>query len=192
MKSREAIKPARFTVRDARAEDLSAIASIYAYHVRHGLGSFEEIPPSIEEITQRWRDILATGLPFLVAAGGGAARGLEKPLGYAYAAPFRLRSAYRFTVEDSIYVAPSETRRGIGHALLGELIERCTAGKYRQMIAVIGDSGNAASIGLHETLGFSRAGLLKAVGFKAERWIDGVIMQRSLGDGETTPPQEQV
>lgn len=175
--------PAEFVVRDSREADLAAITAIYAHHVRRGLGSFEEVPPTLAEMARRRAEILARRLPYVVAdAKDGAV------LGYAYASLFRARSAYRFTLEDSIYVAPGQERRGIGRTLLGTLVERCAAAGYRQMVAVIGDSGNAASLGLHEQAGFRRAGLLPAVGFKHGRWIDSVLMQRPLGDGDTTPP----
>lgn len=180
MRVREAT--ATFSIRDATDADLVVIAAIYEHHVRVGLGSFEEIPPSVAEIARRRTDVLARNLPYLVAASAGAI------LGYAYAAPFRARSAYRFSVEDSIYVAPGAGRQGIGRALLTELVSRCTAQGYRQMVAVIGDSGNVASIGLHESLGFRRVGLLPAIGFKHGRWVDSVLMQRDLGDGAATPP----
>jgi len=176
-------REAAFTIRDAADDDLAAIATIYEHHVRHGLGSFEEEPPPLAEIARRRADVLARGLPYIVAAG--AAGGL---LGYAYGAPYRARSAYRFTVEDSIYVAPGQGGRGVGGALLAALVARCTDAGYRQMVAVIGDSGNAQSIGLHERLGFRRVGLLPAVGFKHGRWVDSVLMQRDLGEGAATSP----
>jgi L-amino acid N-acyltransferase YncA len=173
-------------IRDARDQDLTAITAIYGHHVLHGFGSFEEVSPDLDELARRRRDILAKGLPYLVAADpdGGI-------LGYAYASPYRTRSAYRFTVEDSIYVAPRAARRGVGRGLLQELIERCTNGGYRQMVAVIGDSGNDGSIGLHASLGFARTGLLPSIGFKRGRWVDGVLMQRALGVGDTSPPVER-
>lgn len=170
-------------VRDADDADVEAIAAIYEHHVRFGLGSFEEIPPSVAEIVRRRSEILARDLPYLVAATtAGAVQG------YAYAAPYRARSAYRFSVEDSIYVAPDCARRGIGTALLSALLSRCTAAGYRQMVAVIGDSANAASIGLHEGLGFRHVGLFSAIGFKHGRWVDSVLMQRILGEGAATLP----
>lgn len=170
-------------IRDSRDEDIAAIARIYAHHVQFGLGSFEEEPPSPAELTRRRAEVLARSLPYLVAA---SAQGTV--LGYAYAAPYRARSAYRYSLEDSIYVAPEAGRRGVGQALLSELIRRCAAAGYRQMVAVIGDSANNPSIGLHERLGFRRAGLLPAIGFKHGRWVDSVLMQRELGDGAATPP----
>ncbi len=151
--------------------------------MRFGFGSFEEEPPAPAELARRRADVLARALPYLVAASPQGA-----VLGYAYAAPYRARSAYRYSVEDSIYVAPEAGRRGVGRALLSELVRRCTAAGYRQMVAVIGDSANDASIGLHERLGFRRAGLLPAIGFKHGRWVDSVLMQRELGDGAATLP----
>lgn len=174
---------AAFTIRESADADLAAIAAIYAHHVRTGFGSFEEVPPDAEELARRRAEVLVRDLPYLVASDGGAAI-----LGYAYASPYRTRSAYRFSVEDSIYVAAGAERRGIGRALLAGLIERCTAAAYRQMVAVIGDSGNAASIGLHARLGFRQVGVLAAIGFKHGRWVDSVLMQRDLGDGDTSLP----
>jgi phosphinothricin acetyltransferase len=169
-------------IRAAVAEDLAAMTAIYAHHVRHGLASFEEEPPDIEELGRRHREGSACGYPWLVAQYGGSV------LGYAYAAPYRLRPAYRFTLEDSVYVAPDHARLGLGRALLGRLIELIEAGGYRQLIAVIGDSGNTPSIQLHRALGFRQAGLLTAVGYKHGRWVDVVLMQRALGHGAATLP----
>lgn len=184
MTSGEAAAPAAaLAVRASTDEDLPAIAAIYAHHVRFGLGSFEEESPSLAELARRREEVLARRLPYLVATDGAGT-----VLGYAYAAPYRARSAYRFSLEDSIYIAPAAARRGVGQVLLAVLIERCAALGYRQMVAVIGDSGNAASIGLHERLGFQRVGLLPAIGFKHGRWVDSVLMQRPLGPGATTPP----
>jgi L-amino acid N-acyltransferase YncA len=174
---------AAFIIRDSAGADLAAITAIYAHHVRTGFGSFEEVPPDVTELARRRGEVLARTLPYLVASDGGAAI-----LGYAYASPYRTRSAYRFSVEDSIYVAPGAERRGIGGALLAGLIERCTAAGYRQMVAVIGDSGNAASIGLHARLGFRQVGVLAAIGLKHGRWVDSVLMQRDLGAGDTSLP----
>jgi phosphinothricin acetyltransferase len=175
-------RDAAFTIRDAADDDLAAVTTIYADHVRNGLGSFEEEPPPLAEIARRRADVLAKGLPYIVAAAAGAI------LGYAYGAPYRARSAYRFSVEDSIYVAAGNAGRGVGRALLATLVTRCTEAGYRQMVAVIGDSGNAGSIVLHERLGFRRVGLLPAIGFKHGRWVDSVLMQRELGEGAATPP----
>lgn len=182
MRRRAAASPA-LPVRDAEDGDMPAIAAIYAHHVRFGLGSFEEEPPAVEELQRRRKEVLARGLPYLVAAAPDGT-----VLGYAYASPYRSRSGYRYSIEDSIYVAADAARRGIGKALLAALIERCTALGLRQMIAVIGDSQNIASIGLHEQSGFHRVGLLSAIGFKHGRWVDCVLMQRPLGSGATDLP----
>lgn len=162
-------------VRECQPEDVPAIQAIYAWHVEHGLASFEEVAPDCAEIARRREDVLARKMPYLVAEEGG------EVLGYSYAAPYRSRSAYRFSVENSVYVKHGAPRRGIGRALLSELIQRCQRLGLRQMIAVIGDSGNQASIGLHAALGFEAVGVLRSVGFKHGRWVDSVIMQRALG-----------
>lgn len=186
MSARRAPAQAPVTVRDSRETDLPAIAAIYAHHVLHGFGSFEEVPPGIDEMARRRQEILAKGLPYLVAADD---RG--EVVGYAYASPYRPRSAYRFSIEDSIYVAPGGARKGVGRALLTAIIRKGTELGYRQMVAVIGDSANHGSIGLHQALGFARVGLLSSVGFKAGRWVDGVLMQRALGAGDSTLPEER-
>ncbi len=171
------------SIRDATEDDLAAIQAIYAHHVNHGLGSFEEVPPNVDEIARR-RDVARdNGLPYLVAELDGVVRG------FAYASPFRTRSAYRYSVEDSVYVGPDALGAGIGSALLAALIERCTERGFRQMVAVIGDSANQASIGLHAKHGFVQTGLMPAVGFKFGRWVDTVRMQRALGPGDTTLPE---
>lgn len=161
-------------VRPARDADISAIRAIYAHHVLEGTGSFEEAAPDTDEMTTRFRSVVGNGLPYLVAANG------ETVLGFAYAAPFRPRSAYRFTVENSVYVHPAVIGQGIGRTLLAELIERCAAQGYREMVAVIGDAGNRRSIALHAALGFQQAGTLQGVGRKFSRWLDVVFMQRRL------------
>lgn len=165
-------------IRDAGEPDLDAVLAIYGHHVLTGAGSFEEVPPDPAEFAARFREVRRHGLPYLVAVADGTIGG------YAYAGPFRPRAAYRYTLEDSVYVAPGMAGRGIGRALLGSLIERCTALGYRQMVAVIGDSGNTGSIGLHRALGFRPAGMLRSVGHKHGRWVDLVLMQRPLGDGD--------
>ena len=171
------------SIRDATEDDLAAIQAIYAHHVNHGLGSFEEVPPNVAEIARR-RDVARdNGLPYLVAELDGVVRG------FAYASPFRSRSAYRYSVEDSVYVGPDALGAGIGSALLAALIERCIERGFRQMVAVIGDSANQASIGLHAKHGFVQTGLMPAVGFKFGRWVDTVRMQRALGPGDTTLPE---
>ena len=173
-------------LRQGEESDIPAIQAIYAHHVLHGLASFELEPPDQAEMLRRRSDVLARGLPYLVAEdqpGSGAI------LGFAYAAPYRNRPAYHWTLEDSVYVLPGEGGRGIGSALLGAVVERCTALGYRQMIAVIGNSANEGSIRLHARHGFRHCGTLKAVGFKHGRWLDTVFMQLPLGAGDDTPPE---
>jgi L-amino acid N-acyltransferase YncA len=172
-----------FSLREAAERDLAAIAAIYAYHVLNGLGTFEESPPDAAELGRRHAEVIGRGMPYLVAETAAGAI-----VGYAYASSFRVRSAYRFCVEDSVYVAPGLVRHGIGRALLGDLVARCTTAGYRQIVAMVGDSGNAASIGLHAALGYQRVGTLPAVGFKLGRWIDCIVMQRSLGEGGAAAP----
>jgi phosphinothricin acetyltransferase len=162
------------TVRDAADADLPAVQAIYAYHVLHGLASFEEEPPPVEEMRSRWQKVLALGLPYLVAELDGAVAG------YAYAGAYRPRTAYRFTVENSVYVREGLAGRGVGKALLDALIARCEAGPWRQMLAVIGNRENAASIALHRSCGFRMIGILEAVGHKHGSWVDTVLMQRAL------------
>jgi L-amino acid N-acyltransferase YncA len=162
------------TVRDSREGDMAEVVAIYAHHVLYGAASFEEEPPALAEMTLRRADVLARRLPYLVAEREG------RVVGYSYATPYRTRPAYRFTIENSVYVANELGGAGIGRALLSALIARCEAGEWRQMIAVIGDSRNAASIGLHAKFGFQPIGTLRAVGFKFGRWVDTVLMQREL------------
>lgn len=169
-------------VRPAVSQDLPALLSIYAHHVRHGLGSFEEETPSLAEMKRRYEEVTGSGLPYLVAEENG------EILGYGYCALYRARSAYRFTLEDSVYVKQDMQRKGIGKAMLGALIVRCADLNYRQLIAVIGDSANVASIAVHASLGFVRAGNLRSSGYKLDRWVDAVLMQRPLGEGDMTPP----
>lgn len=182
-------KAAVLRVRESQDTDLPRIHAIYSHHVRTGFGSFEETPPDLAEMVRRRADILARGLPYLVAelADPAIPGGIA---GYAYAGPYRPRSAYRYSVEDSIYTAPEAQRRGVGRMLLDELIERCTALGYRQMIAVIGDIANHGSIGVHEAAGFKQVAHLPAIGLKFGRWVDSLIMQRPLGEGQTTLPRE--
>jgi L-amino acid N-acyltransferase YncA len=172
-------------VRDARDADLVAVQAIYAHHVLHGLATFEEVPPTVEELGARRASVIGLGLPYLVAEQTGAV------VGYCYATSYRPRPAYRYTVEDSVYIADGFAGRGIGVALLGELIVRCDAGPWRQMIAIIGDSDNAGSIALHRRLGFAHVGTLRSVGFKFGRWVDSVVMQRALGSGDAVSPGER-
>ena len=174
-------RPAIF-VRDASDADMHAVTKIYATHVLHGLASFEEIPPSLEDMQSRRASVLQLGLPYLVAVMDG------RVVGYSYATFYRTRPAYRYTVEDSVYVEDGLNGRGIGTLLLAELIARCERGPWRQMLAVIGDSANAGSIALHRRMGFTPAGNLTSVGFKFGRWVDSVFMQRALGGGDSTPP----
>ena len=161
---------------------MPAIHSIYAHHVLHGLATFEEEPPSVEELERRFRDVTGRGLPYVIAEVGGVIAG------YGYCAPYRPRSAYRYTLEDSIYVRHDMTGRGVGRSLLEELIRRCETLGYRQIIAVIGDSANAGSIGVHAACGFLRVGTLRSAGFKFGRWVDSIFMQRPLGPGDSTRP----
>jgi phosphinothricin acetyltransferase len=179
-----ALEPGDVHVRDARDADLAAIAAIYGHHVRHGLASFEEVPPAADELHARRAAVLGLGLPYLL---GEIA---EQVVGYCYATAYRPRRAYRYTLEDSVYVADGLGRRGVGGALLGALLARCEAGPWRQMIAIIGDSGNAGSIALHRRHGFRQIGVLAAVGFKHGRWVDSVVMQRALGPGDAEPPRD--
>ena len=169
-------------VRPAAPQDLPAIHAIYAHHVLHGLASFEEVPPPLDEMRRRFEEVTRSGLPYLAAEERG------EVLGYGYCSLYRTRSAYRYTLEDSIYVKEGNQRKGIGKALLAQLIERCTALKYRQIIAVIGDSANAGSIAVHASLGFVRAGNLRSTGYKFGRWVDSVLMQLPLGEGDGTKP----
>ena len=162
--------------------DLPAIQAIYAHHVLHGLASFEEEPPPLDEMRRRYDDCVGRGLPWLVADFAGSVAG------YGYCSPFRARPAYRYTLEDSVYVRQDALGRGVGSAILRELIVRCEALGYRQLVAVIGDSANAASINLHARLGFVRAGMLRSSGFKFGRWVDSVTMQRPLGAGDASRP----
>jgi L-amino acid N-acyltransferase YncA len=169
-------------VRDASAADMIEVQLIYSHHVLHGLATFEEIPPSVEDLQARRIAVLASGLPYLVAERGGGI------MGYCYATSYRPRPAYRHTIEDSVYIREGHGGTGIGTALLETLIARCERGPFRQMLAVIGNSANAGSIALHRRLGFETIGTLTAVGFKLGRWVDTVLMQRQIGDGDATLP----
>lgn len=172
-------------IRPSREADMPAVHRIYAHHVMHGFGSFEEEPPDLAELMRRRAEYLSRRLPYLVAEVD------NRIVGYAYAGPWRTRTAYRYTVENSIYVDPAHTGGGIGRRLMAELIAQCTALGFRQMIAVIGDSANTSSIKLHEAMGFVLAGNLRSVGRKRGRWLDSVMMQRALGEGDTTEPKEK-
>jgi L-amino acid N-acyltransferase YncA len=169
-------------VRDSTDDDMSAARSIYARYVASALATFEEAPPSVEDMLERRRKVLDLGLPYLVAHAG------DEALGFCYAGAYHIRSAYRHTIEDSIYVADGQRGRGIGAALLGALIARCENGPWRQMVAIIGDSGNAGSIALHRRMGFEPVGTLRSVGFKFGQWVDVAIMQRALGLGDRDVP----
>lgn len=168
-------------LRPSTEADLTAITTIYAHHVLHGTGTFELEAPDQAEMARRRADVVGKGLPWLVAEDAG------RVLGYAYANHFRPRRAYRFCVEDSIYLAPDAQGRGIGRLLLAELLARCEAAGARQMVAVIGDAANAGSIGVHRALGFEHTGVLKASGWKFDRWLDVIFMQRALGPGAGAP-----
>lgn len=172
-------------IRPSTEADLPAIAAIYGHHVRHGLASFEYDPPPAEELGRRRAEVLRLFLPHLVAEADG------RVLGFAYASLYRTRPGYAHVVEDSVYVAPDATGRGAGRALLGAVIDACTAMGRRQMVAVIGDSANAGSIGLHRAMGFRIVGTLSSIGWKHGRWVDSVLMQRALGDGDATPAPDR-
>jgi phosphinothricin acetyltransferase len=161
---------------------MDAIAAIYGHHVRHGTASFETEPPDVAELRRRRAAMIEAGFPYLVVEEAGIVQG------YAYAGPYRPRAAYRDTVENSVYLRPEAAGRGLGGLLLGALIEACGAMGLRQMVAVVGDSANQASIRLHERLGFRRVGVFQAVGYKHGRWLDTVLLQRSLGPGDGAPP----
>jgi phosphinothricin acetyltransferase len=169
-------------IRPTTAADLPAITAIYDHAERHGTATFELVPPDLEEMTRRFRALVDGGYPYLVAVEDG------RVAGYAYASAYRPRPAYRFTVENSIYLDPAVHRRGIGHQLLRRLIAECAARGYRQMIAVIGDSANAGSIGVHSKCGFAMIGTHPSVGLKFGRWLDTVMMQLALGEGAATVP----
>jgi phosphinothricin acetyltransferase len=169
-------------IRAATLDDAPALAAIYGHHVLHGFGTFEEAPPSPQEMAARMAAVTRRGLPYLVAEIDGAV------CGFAYAGPFRTRAAYRYTVEDSVYIAPGRQGQGIGKALLGAVIAACEALGLRQMLAMIGDAANAGSVGLHAACGFSHVGAMSAVGFKAGRWVDVVVMQRPLNAGAAAAP----
>nr|WP_318381001.1 GNAT family N-acetyltransferase [uncultured Enterobacter sp.] len=171
-------------IRDARPDDVHAIAAIYAWHVLHGRASFEEVPPTIEEMRKRMSNIAAEGLPWMLALYQGIV------VGYCYAKQYRPRHAYRYTLEESIYVDASMTGRGIGSTLMDALIARCEEGPWRQIVAVVGDGhNNAGSLRLHKKHGFEVVGQLRSVGYKKGDWRDTLIMQRSLNDGDWTLPE---
>jgi phosphinothricin acetyltransferase len=169
-------------IRLSRVEDVPAIQYIYAHHVLHGLASFELEPPDEDEIARRRLAVVNAGYPYFVAERNGDV------LGYAYAGPYRTRPAYRFTCENSVYIRHDHARQGIGRRLLDALIPACEARGLRQIVAVIGDSANLASIELHRRAGFTMIGVIHASGYKAGRWVDTVLMQRALGAGDTASP----
>jgi phosphinothricin acetyltransferase len=170
------------TLRPSTDADVPQIAAIYAHHVLHGTGTFETTPPTEAEMAARRADVLGKGLPYLVAEDGG------QVLGFAYCQWFKPRPAYRFSAEDSIYLHPDARGRGHGKLLLAELAKQAEAIGVRKLIAVIGDSNNAGSIGVHRSVGFTPAGVIKSCGWKFERWLDIVLMEKALGAGDTQPP----
>lgn len=169
-------------IRPSLLEDIPSITAIYAHHVLTGTGTFETDPPSENDMTQRRADVLAKGLPYLVVADG------DKILGFAYCNWFKPRPAYRYSAEDSIYLAPEAHGKGLGRALLAELMAQAENCGVRKLIAVIGDSANAGSIGVHQSAGFEHVGLLKSCGWKFDRWLDVVLMDKTLGLGDTSAP----
>jgi L-amino acid N-acyltransferase YncA len=171
-------------IRPSSEPDLPAITRIYGHHVLHGTGTFETTPPSQADMAARRADVLGKGLPWLVVEDG------DQVLGFAYANWFKPRPAYRFSCEDSIYMAPEAAGKGLGRALLAELLAALERAGVRKVMAVIGDSNNAGSVGVHRALGFEPAGVIANCGWKFERWLDIVLMQKSLGLGATTPPIE--
>jgi len=171
------------TIRPSRDEDIDAITAIYRHHVLHGTGTFEIDPPTVPEMSARRSEVLARGLPWLVAESAG------EIIGFAYCNWFKPRPAYRFSAEDSIYIAPQAQGRGLGSALLAELAGQAERAGVRKLIAVIGDSANAGSIGVHRAQGFRQVGVLSSCGWKFDRWLDVVLMERPLGWGDTNAPQ---
>ena len=176
-------QPYDITIREAEMEDIPAITAIYRHHVLNGTASFEETPPDEVEIGHRVRAIRDKGMPYLVATRSNVL------VGYCYATAYRPRTAYRHTVENSIYVAHDCVGQGVGSRLMAALITRCEAGPWRQMVAAIGDSENTASITLHERHGFTPVGTFRKVGYKFDRWLDSVLMQRPLGDDNPVLPK---
>lgn len=177
------VSVSEIVIGDSAEAEIAAIRDIYAWHVINGIASFETEPPSLAEMLARRASVLEKGLPWLTAKRDG------QVLGYCYLGLYRTRYAYRFTVEDSVYVHPDWGGQGIGSLLLSQAIGRAERGGWRQMLAIIGDSENRGSIRLHEKLGFSQTGIMTAVGFKHGRWVDTLLMQRPLGEGQTTLPE---
>lgn len=175
---------AELLIRPSADTDILAVTAIYGHHVSHGTGTFETTPPSADDMRVRRADVLQKNLPYLVAVRGGVV------VGFAYANWFKPRPAYRFSTEDSVYVAPDCTGQGIGEALMAQLLADLQRGGIRHVMAVIGDSQNQGSIKLHRKMGFKEAGVMHGCGWKFDRWLDIVLMERSLGDGTQTPPVE--
>lgn len=169
-------------IRNSLPDDIPAITAIYKHHVLHGTGTFEIDPPSCDDMANRRADVIGKGLPYLVAAEG------SQILGFAYCNWFKPRPAYRFSAEDSIYLAPEAMGRGLGRSLLAELMQRAEAAGVRKLIAVIGDSANQGSIGVHQSVGFTHVGVLKSCGWKFDRWLDVVLMDKALGAGDSSAP----
>ena len=169
-------------IRNSLPEDIPAINAIYKHHVLHGTGTFEIDPPSCDDMANRRADVIGKGLPYLVATEG------SQILGFAYCNWFKPRPAYRFSAEDSIYLAPEALGRGLGRSLLTELMQRAEAAGVRKLIAVIGDSANQGSIGVHQSVGFTHVGVLKSCGWKFGRWLDVVLMDKALGAGDSSAP----
>ena len=179
------MNPTSCLIRHSRSGDIAAITAIYTHHVLHGTGTFEIDPPTRDDMAARRDDVLARGLPYLVAEQAG------QVVGFAYCNWFKPRPAYRFSAEDSIYLAPDTHGRGLGRALLAELIAQAHNAGLRKLIAVIGDSANTGSVGVHRSAGFTPVGVLKACGWKFERWLDAVLMEKALGVGDSLPPEKQ-
>ncbi|AMO24339.1 GNAT family N-acetyltransferase [Ramlibacter solisilvae] len=172
------------TIRPSRDADVAAITAIYSHHVLHGTGTFETTPPTEADMASRRADVLSRGLPYLVAQDDAG-----QVLGFAYCQWFKPRPAYRYSAEDSIYLHPDAAGRGLGKQLLGELERQAQAAGVRKLIAVIGDSANAGSVGVHRALGFADAGVIKSCGWKFDRWLDIVLMDKAIGEGDTTTPE---
>ena len=172
-------------IRPSHDQDLPQITAIYAHHVLHGTGTFETDPPSVADMSNRRSDVLGKGLPYLVAEQDGVV------VGFAYGNWFKPRPAYRYSVEDSIYLSPDLHRKGLGRALLAELLARFEAAGIRKVMAIIGDSANAGSVGVHRALGFTQVGMVESCGWKFGAWRDIVIMQKTLGAGDTLPPADE-
>jgi L-amino acid N-acyltransferase YncA len=171
------------TIRPSADADVKDVTAIYAHHVLHGTGTFETVPPTEADMAARRADVLGKGLPYLVAEEGG------QVLGFAYCQWFKPRPAYRFSAEDSIYLHPDARGKGLGKQLLAELARQAEAAGIRKLIAVIGDSGNAGSVGVHRSLGFTQVGIFQSCGWKFGRWLDIVLMEKFIGAGDTTPAE---